>query len=345
VLQAASLGIAAIGAGYAALRGSEAKYGGKQVDRLLSNEGFDVDALFEPWVTYVVGPRPQLVVALDWTDFEDDDHTTLCAYAVTDHGRATPLVWKTVLKSSLRTRRTGYEHALIERLHDLVPEAVDVTLLADRGFGDQALYALLEVLGWDYVIRFRSNILVEDEHGVQQTAAAWVGTGRAKKLPRARVTADRALVAAVVVVHAKGMKEPWCLATTLGGERASAIVKRYGKRFSIEETFRDEKDLHFGMGLSATHIGRADRRDRLLMLAALAHTLLTLLGEASEETGLDRTMRSNARKKRVLSLYHQGVYWFSAMGAMREEWFVRLMSAFDRLVAQHPFCREIFGVI
>jgi Protein of unknown function (DUF1524) len=31
-------------------------------------------------------------------------------------------------------------------------------------------------------------------------------------------------------------------------------VKLYGKRFTIEETFRDENDIHFGLGLSATHI-------------------------------------------------------------------------------------------
>jgi len=281
VLHAASLALSAIGAAYAAVTGGQAKHGIKQVDRLLSNGGFDVDGLFEPWVAYLVGPREKVVIALDWTDFEDDDHTTLCAYLVTRHGRATPLVWKTVTKSTLRGHRCDHEHGLIERLEALLPDKVEVTLLADRGFGDQRLYALLQALGWDYVIRFRGNILVEDEHGVQRTAAAWVGTGRAKKLRSAKVTADRAPIPAVVMVQAKDRKEAWCLATTLSDQTAAAIVKLYGKRFTIEETFRDEKDLHFGMGLSATHIQRADRRDRLLMLVALAHTLLTLLCRAT----------------------------------------------------------------
>jgi hypothetical protein len=43
--------------------------------------------------------------------------------------------------------------------------------------------------------------------------------------------------------------------------------------------------MRFGLGLSATHIRRTDRRDRLLLLFALAHALLTLLGEASERSG------------------------------------------------------------
>ena len=43
----------------------------------------------------------EIVVALDWTDFDDDDHTTLSAYLVTRRGRAMPLVWKTVSHSKL----------------------------------------------------------------------------------------------------------------------------------------------------------------------------------------------------------------------------------------------------
>src|SRR5262249_46349916 len=115
------------------------------------------------------------------------------------------------------------------------------------------------------------------------------------------------------VVHAKGMKEAWCLATSLVDRTAHDVVKLYGKRFSIEETFRDTKDLHFGLGLSATHIKSSERRDRLLFLVAIAHALLTLLGAASEETGLDRTLKANTAKKRTLSLFRQGLYWYQAM--------------------------------
>src|SRR5262249_1572170 len=161
------------------------------------------------------GAREDIVIALDWTDFEGDDHTTLCAYLVTRHGRATPLVWRTVPKSTLKGKRTGYEHEMIEWLHAMLRPAIRVTLLADRGFGGTNLYELLELLGWDYVIRFRQNILVEDEHGEQKSASTWLGSGKPKMLQKARVTADRVLVPAVVVVHAQDMKQAWCLATSL----------------------------------------------------------------------------------------------------------------------------------
>ena len=38
----------------------------------------------------------------------------------------------------------------LARLREVVPEAVRLTVLADRGFGDQKLYALLEELKFDY---------------------------------------------------------------------------------------------------------------------------------------------------------------------------------------------------
>ena len=140
-------------------------------------------------------------------------------------------------------------------------------LLADRGFGDQKLYELLMLYGWDFHIRFRGNIRVESADGEARTANEWVPpTGRARMLRNPKVTDDRAEVPAVVVVHAKGMKEPWCLVTSRKDFTASQVVKRYGRRFTIEETFRDTKDLHFGLGLKATHIRKPDRRDRMLLL-------------------------------------------------------------------------------
>lgn len=249
-------------------------------------------------------------------------------------------------KSSLKNQRNKYEYELIEQLHGWLEEDVEVILLADRGFGDQKLYELLHLLGWDFVIRFRACITVEDAEGTSKSAGEWVPqTGRALMLRDAKVTKDRAAVPAVVLVHAPKMAEPWCLATTLVDKKASEIVKLYGKRFTIEETFRDQKDLHFGMGLSATHIKNCERRDRLLLLAAIASALLTLLGGAAEEAGLDKYLKVNTVKRRTHSLFRQGLYWYECIPTMRQEWLRPLMTAFERLVREQAVFREIFGII
>ena len=159
------------------------------------------------------------------------------------------------------------------------------------------------------------------------------------------VTADCYVVPAVVVVHDKRMKDAWCLATSRSDLSAAEITKLYGKRFTIEETFRDTKDIHFGMGLKATHIGDSSRRDRLLLLAAVAHALLTLLGAAGERAGLDRLLKTNTSKKRQLSLYRQGCFWYDALPNMPDERLVPLLQAFDDTLGEHEVFREIFGVL
>ncbi len=346
ITHVAVLAIHAIGQAYAQVAGITAKSGVKQIDRLLSNGNLVMDRALKTWVAFVVGARTEMVIALDWTEFDDDRHSTLAAYLVTLHGRATPLAWATHPKSSLKNNQKRFERELLEKLHEWIDPAVGITLLADRGFGDQKLYGYLDGLGWAYVIRFRGNIVVTAANGERKTAHDWVGpAGRARLLRGAKVTSDEFEVAAVVVVWDRKMKEPWSLATSFVRCTAGQVVKLYGKRFSIEETFRDQKDQHFGMGLKATHIRNAARRDRLLLLAAVAQALLTLLGAAAEEAGLDKYLKVNTVKRRTHSFFRQGLYWYHAIPNMRQEWLVALMNAFDRMVREHAALRAIFGTI
>ena len=60
----------------------------------------------------------------------------------------------------------------------------------------------------------------------------------------AKFTADEFAVPAVVVAWDRKMKVPWCPATTLSELTASEVVERYGKRFTIEETFRQTGTAH-----------------------------------------------------------------------------------------------------
>ena len=104
VLTSASLAVHAIGQGLARARGLINKHAVKQVDRLLSNTGIDVWSYFAYWVPYVIGPRREIWVALDWTEFDRDNHSTIVLSLITRHGRATPLLWKSVRKDSLKLR-------------------------------------------------------------------------------------------------------------------------------------------------------------------------------------------------------------------------------------------------
>jgi hypothetical protein len=193
---------------------AEGQYAIKQVDRMLANMTIDVDALLRHWVPFAVGKRPSITVAMDWTEFEADGQATLMLSMLTSHGRATPLCWLTVDTATLKNRRTAtntrpwcawLKHCLT------VSKSVSV---ADRGFGDHKLCRVLtEELKFDFVIRFRGNIMVSTADGETRTAAEWIGKGgRARVLRGATVTALGYPVGTVVCVQAEDMKEPWCLA-------------------------------------------------------------------------------------------------------------------------------------
>ena len=134
---------------------------------------------------------------MDWTEFDRDGQSTLVLSPtlvlslVTGHGRAAPLIWLTVWKAELAEQRNAYADACLVRLQELMPEGCRVTILADRGFGDQKLFAFLAELGFGYVIRCRGNIHVTDATGETRPAAEWVGkSGRARKLRDASETAQ-----------------------------------------------------------------------------------------------------------------------------------------------------------
>ena len=347
VMHSGSLAVCAIGQGLAAARRVKYKHAVKQVDRLLSNPAIDVDAILDRWVPYIVGNRSSVVVALDWTDFDGDKQATIMLSLLTDHGRATPLVWLTVDKSTLKDHRSLYEHRVLVRLAEILPAAIKVCIVADRGFGDQKLYRMLtEELHFDYVIRFKGNITVTSANGETRTAAAWVRAGGgARVLRAARVTADRYQVGTVVCVQDKAMKQAWCLAASSTDATARQLTNYYGRRWGIECGLRDTKDLRFGMGMGTIHVKSPERRDRLWLINAFAVVLLTLLGAAGEALGYDRMLKTNTAKHRTHSLFRQGCMLYDFLPTMRDDWLVPLMQRFSLMLAEQPLFADIFGAV
>ena len=346
VMRSCSLAVSLIGQGLALARGLKTKHAVKQVDRLLSNPGIDVDALLPHWVRHVIGQRPAITVAMDWTEFAADGQATLMLSLLCRHGRATPLFWLSVETATLKDRRNGYEYQALVRLAEALPVGIKVCLVADRGFGDRKLYRLLtEELKFDFAIRFRGNITVTAADGEARHAADWVGKGgRARILHGATVTADAYPVPAVLCVQAKDMKEPWCLASSTDLPPAD-LIKLYARRWGIECGFRDAKDPRFGMGMGEIHLSSPARRDRLWLIAAFSIALLTLLGAAGEELGYDRMLRTSTTKRRTHSLLRQGIMLYELIPTMPEHRLLPLLARFSSLLQQQPLFTKMFGPI
>jgi hypothetical protein len=294
----------------------------------------------------VVGQRPAITVAMDWTEFAADGQATLMLSLLCRHGRATPLFWLSVETATLKDRRNGYEYQALVRLAEALPIGIKVCLVADRGFGDRKLYRLLtEELKFDFVIRFRGNITVTAAEGEARRAADWVAKGgRARILRGATVTADAYPVPAVVCIQAKDMKEPWCLASSTDLPPAD-LIRLYSRRWGIECGFRDAKDPRFGMGMGEIHLSSPIRRDRLWLIAAFSIALLTLLGAAGEDLGYDRMLRTSTTKRRTHSLLRQGIMLYELIPTMPEHRLLPLLARFSSLLQQQPVFTEMFGPI
>ena len=152
-------------------------------------------------------------------------------------------------------------------------------------------------------------------------------------------------VPTVVCVHAKGMKELWCLVSSDAEIKARPVIDGYAKRWSIEPGFRDCKDPRFSMGMSQTRMGSIRRQDRLFLLSAFATALLTLLGAAGESLGYDRLLKSNTVKKRTHSLFRQGFMLYELIPNMPTERLRPLMERFSEMRNKQRVFKEVFGVL
>jgi hypothetical protein len=344
VLHAASLGVRAIGHGLAVANGLAPRHAIKQVDRLLSNPKLMREEVARCWVRFVVAERKELFVNFDWTAFEDSDQAMIVLGTQTEHGRSTPLVWKTVTHSELKDQRHAHEDELLGLLTDVLPKGVRVTVVADRGFSDSKLYRFLKELGFEYIIRFRRVVYVESADGERRKAKDWLGAGGRRRVLRgARVTAEGQPVPMVVCVQQPQMQEPWLLASSRSDLTGTAITHLYGTRFTVEETFRDVKNPRLGLGLKQTVMERNDRRDALFLLAVLAHTLLTLLGKAGEELGMDRWL--GATRPRQYSRFRQGQMLFDLIPTMERKRLRTLLQRFGQLLREHSLLSQVLGYL
>ena len=92
LLNANRLSVTAIGSALGRVTGHKAKHGVKQVDRLMSNELFNVEDCQKSYVQKVVGQRKSIVVGMDWTEYALDGQSTIAISLITKCRRP-PVSW------------------------------------------------------------------------------------------------------------------------------------------------------------------------------------------------------------------------------------------------------------
>jgi len=344
-LESSRLSITSIGRSFAQSTDRCEKHGIKQVDRLVGTDKVDMEELFRELCHRVVGKRKMIVATMDWTEYDSTDQSRITINMVTNHGRATPLVWLTAVKSEMKSRRSKLEKKVLRLLKASVPEETRVIVIADRGFSSIDLFAYIkERLDWDFITRTKDNVEVYDaDHALgRKIKELRLVRGSAPRVLRdVQLTKKKYPLPALVAVWDKGMKEPWYLATSLNS-LPEWVVSYYSRRFTCEEQYRDEKDDRFGAGSKEIEVGTIGRRNMLTMIHAIATIILTFVGAAGERIGYDRKLRANTEKRRTHSLYRQGKEYISGVQTAFRSIF---RSTIKQLVLEHAQLTELLGVI
>jgi hypothetical protein len=342
VLQAARLGVRAIGHGLAVANGRAPRQALNQVDRLLSHpKPMRADGA-RCWVRFGVAERTALVVNCEWTAFEASAQSMLVLGTQTEHGRSPPLGWKTVARAALTDQRHAPADELLGLLTAVLPPGVRVTVVADRGFSAVQLHRFLKELGFASSSRFRRVVSGEAADGERRQAKDWLGAGGRRRLLRgARVTAAGQPVPVVVGVPPQQRQAPWRLARSRSDLTGTAITRRYGKRCTVEEPCRDVKSPRLGLGRKPTVMERNARREARFLLAVLAPTRRTRLGQAGEALGMDRWL--GASRPRQYAHVRQGQMRFDLIPTMKRQRLRTLLQRFGPWLPEHVLLSHVMG--
>jgi hypothetical protein len=100
--------------------------------------------------------------------------------------------------------------------------------------------------------------------------------------------------------------EPWLLATSLRSN-SKLVVRAYGMRMQIEQSFRDRKNHRNGWSMHHVHTRSDERLSVLMLLASLAEVVVHLVGRSVAATAVAKRFQANTeRRRRTLSFFFLG---------------------------------------
>ncbi len=182
------------------------------------------------------------------------------AQSVLEHGSAT----------------VGFEHyrPVLEAAQSILPDEVQVTLVADRGFEHRELIRWLTQQQWDWAIRAKRDLHVTLATGEQKPVADLLpDKGQVHVFHQVQIMAD--LSCHLATAYCPNTKEAWAVVTNRTPSLQTFAL--YGQRFGgIEPHFKDYKSA--GFSLTRSRIRNAQSLSCLLMLLAMAQLLATHLG-------------------------------------------------------------------
>jgi hypothetical protein len=271
--------------------------------RWLNNEGVNVRRLYQPFITRALAgwPGQTLYIGLDTTSVAN--RLVIARTAVIYRGRAVPLAWQVFKRQSVMLAFDQYAE-LVQYTASLIPAGVTVVLLADRGFRDVGLMALLGQLHWHFRLRLAENEYVWSD-GQRACLDSWeLESYQPCFLQRIELTDQRyGPVNVAMGWDGDPSHDPWRIASD---QRAELLtLTEYALRMGIDLGFLDDKSA--GFELEDTELLSPTRLNHLLLIMAWCSLYLISRGTQVVATGQRRSVDTHWQRR--LSYLQLGWRW------------------------------------
>jgi hypothetical protein len=298
----------------------------KRVDRLLGNGGLQqartsiYGGLAHLWLCGL----PQVLLVVDWSDLSADQRWHWLRASVAVNGRSVTLYEEVHPQRWYGNR--GVHRRFLLRVAKMLPAGCVPIVMTDAGF-HSTWFKLVAERGWSYVGRIRGRDMVRQTDAgwirgtalYEQASAAVLDLGRCGYVRSNCIECRLVLVKGAVQGRhrmniygrrrmgrasakcARSAREPWLLAAapSLDHMAAQSIVGLYAQRMTIEESFRDTKNLRWGQGLKTTRSRSSARLQILLLIAHLASFVQRLIGEDDKARQLELQFSPTNRTSRA----------------------------------------------
>lgn len=247
----------------------------KRVDRFIGNDRIEPTEAMRGLVQWLAKPREKLLVSLDWVDVRQF-HCLVAAARL--RGRAIPLIWGVYRYEDYYRSQNNIEYGLLHTLRTMIPQSVQVMILADRGFGRAQMARECQKLGFHYIIRIDPTVWVRNRRFNGLLKYYPIRPGHSCLLRDVYYRKEKPVTQHVAIVWERHRQHPWYLMTDDDQLRAKALSKVFGRRMTIEEYFRDTKSKRNGFALRLIQIKDSERLSRFLLILAFAYIFLVAVG-------------------------------------------------------------------
>ena len=289
-----------------------AKHNIKRVNRFLGNTQVEGSAIASALFEAFAPKQGRVLVLADWTDVINGK---MLVFALPCNGRSVPFFARVVAKHAGEGGLIRAENEALQALNRICATRSNVTVVADRGFGNQRWLGALGEHGFHFVQRLSSVFYAETEHHIGGLKE--INTRRGKPVRdwgHGTIGEDEVIAGRLITAYDEKAKEPWYLVTDLNDATANEVVNVYRRRWWIETMFRDKKNRDWGLGLAMVNLKDHRRYERLFYIVALAFIFLSAHGAAAEAEGFDQGLKANTRKIRVINLLRIGYHFIRRKG-------------------------------